>query len=120
MSDEGKYPFEGSPDLSAEFKNAKNESDLNRETNVEEEVEYDEPKPALTSDEFTQASVFNSNEVHMALIMDARSSKVVQAYSNEKEDYDVIRDNAMNVDVSLKEEWDSKIWEEQTPEVGED
>ena len=116
MSDEGKYPFEGTPSLREEFSADKNENQEN-EVKVEEQL-YETPVPAPKPSWDQKHLEFTKIEEQLPYIIQENYRSPEQ--SQEQQNYDVIKDNNIDVEVDLKGEWDEKTWEAPAPEIGDD
>tara|TARA_R110002072_G_scaffold10244_3_gene47891 strand:- start:101 stop:451 length:351 start_codon:yes stop_codon:yes gene_type:complete len=116
MSDEsGKYPFDGAPNLSSEFNDVKNES---TPINIEEkDTHYDAPAPTPKPSWVTIQNTYAHTEFQMPHIIDKpRTTETTQ----ENQNYDAIKDNNNHAGMGLKGEWEDKVWEAPTPEIGDD
>lgn len=124
MNDEGKFPFDGTPKVGDDFQESRNKTqevideEKAEKENIESEKEYDKPEPAPKPSWASPSYEFTRNEEQLPYILpeNFRSSEISQKNQN----YDVIKDNNIETEFDLKNQWDTKVWEAPSPEIGDD
>lgn len=118
MSDEGKYPFEGTPQLGKSFSDEKShdESSDNKVEKTHDE-KYETPAPAPKPSWMKNSYEYTKTEEQLPFILE--KPRTIEAPTNHQ-NYDVIKDNNIDVGIELKSQWDAKVWEAPRPEIGDD
>lgn len=98
----------------------KTEDELNQTTQQEEVAEEETPDtPALKPEPSWVATYLQftrTEELLPFILTQPRPIENIQ----EEQNYDVIADNNIDVAIDLKGEWDEKVWEAPTLDIGDD
>jgi|TARA_B110000211_G_scaffold78906_1_gene92523 hypothetical protein len=120
MSDKGKYPFADTPNVNKDFSEGISEKLEKEEPEQQPESEienYDRPAPVpKPSWEKENYDLYKIEEQLPYIIQSPRNTE----FSHEQQNYDVIKDNNIDVGIELKPEWEAKVCEAPTPDLGDD